>query len=81
MSVIWHDIECGAYGADTVGRLVGRDLKQAMANVDRLLNSDVLTDDAVEAKKTDAGRVHAFSDADGKLADRCPGRNDDIPTV
>jgi len=38
----------GAHGADVVGRLVGRDLKEAMANVDRLLNIDVFTDDDVE---------------------------------
>jgi choline dehydrogenase-like flavoprotein len=40
----------GDYGADTVGRLIGRDLKEAMANVDRLLNIDVFTDDDVEAQ-------------------------------
>jgi choline dehydrogenase-like flavoprotein len=38
----------GAHGADSVGRLVGRDLKEAMADVDRLLNIDVFTDDDVE---------------------------------
>jgi choline dehydrogenase-like flavoprotein len=38
----------GAHGADLVGRLVGKDLKEAMANVDRLLNIDVFTDDDVE---------------------------------
>jgi len=38
----------GAHGADSVGRLVGRDLKEAMANVDRLLNIDIFTDDDVE---------------------------------
>ena len=38
----------GAHGADSVGRLVGRDLKDAMANIDRLLNIDVFTDDDVE---------------------------------
>ena len=37
-----------AHGADLVGRLVGADLKEAMANVDRLLNIDVFTDDDVE---------------------------------
>jgi choline dehydrogenase-like flavoprotein len=35
-------------GADTVGRLVGRNLKQAMANIDRLMYIDVFTDDDVE---------------------------------
>ena len=35
-------------GADTVGRLVGRPLKEAMANIDRLLYIDVFTDDDVE---------------------------------
>src|SRR5262245_60256741 len=40
----------GDYGADTVGRLVGSDLKEAMSNVDRLLNIDVFTDDDVEAQ-------------------------------
>ena len=38
----------GAHGADLVGRLLGKDLKEAMANVDRLLNIDVFTDDDVE---------------------------------
>jgi choline dehydrogenase-like flavoprotein len=38
----------GAHGADVVGRLVGKDLKEALANVDRLLNIDVFTDDDVE---------------------------------
>jgi len=37
-------------GADTVGRLIGRDLKNAMSNVDRLLYIDVFTDDDVEAQ-------------------------------
>jgi choline dehydrogenase-like flavoprotein len=38
----------GAYGADTVGRLIGNDLKEAMSHVDRLLNIDIFTDDDVE---------------------------------
>ena len=38
----------GAHGADSVGRVIGRDLKEMMANVDRLLNIDVFTDDDVE---------------------------------
>jgi choline dehydrogenase-like flavoprotein len=38
----------GAYGADTVGRLIGNDLKKVMSNVDRLLNIDIFTDDDVE---------------------------------
>jgi choline dehydrogenase-like flavoprotein len=38
----------GGYGADTVGRLIGTNLKEAMLNVDRLLNIDVFTDDDVE---------------------------------
>jgi hypothetical protein len=37
-----------SHGADTVGRLVGRDLKEVMANLDRLMNIDVFTDDDVE---------------------------------
>jgi choline dehydrogenase-like flavoprotein len=40
----------GAYGADSVGRLVGRDLKEVMSNVDRMLNVDIFTDDDVEAQ-------------------------------
>jgi choline dehydrogenase-like flavoprotein len=40
----------GGYGADKVGRLIGTDLKEAMSNVDRLLNIDVFTDDDVEAQ-------------------------------
>jgi hypothetical protein len=38
----------GKHGADAVGRLVGRALKEAMAHVDRLLNIDIFTDDDVE---------------------------------
>jgi len=38
----------GAWGADSVGRLVGNPLKAAMRNVDRLLNIDIFTDDDVE---------------------------------
>lgn len=38
----------GSYGADTVGRLIGNELKEAMSNVDRLLNIDIFTDDDVE---------------------------------
>ena len=37
-----------SHGADTVGRLVGRHLKEAMANIDRLMYIDVFTDDDVE---------------------------------
>ena len=37
-----------SHGADTTGRLVGRPLKEAMANIDRLLYIDVFTDDDVE---------------------------------
>jgi choline dehydrogenase-like flavoprotein len=40
----------GAHGADAIGRLVGKELKEAMANVDRLLNVDVFSDDDVEAQ-------------------------------
>ncbi|SDD10548.1 GMC family oxidoreductase N-terminal domain-containing protein [Actinokineospora iranica] len=38
----------GPQGADTVGRLVGEDLKTALADVDRLLTALVVTDDDVE---------------------------------
>jgi choline dehydrogenase-like flavoprotein len=38
----------GSLGADSVGRLIGRSLKDAMRNVDRLLNIDIFTDDDVE---------------------------------
>ena len=37
-----------ARGADEVGRLVGKDLKEAMSNIDRLLYIDIFTDDDVE---------------------------------
>ncbi len=40
----------GSYGAHTVGRLIGKDLKNVMANVDRMLNVDIFTDDDVEAQ-------------------------------
>lgn len=38
----------GSYGADTVGRLIGNELKETMSDVDRLLNIDIFTDDDVE---------------------------------
>jgi choline dehydrogenase-like flavoprotein len=38
----------GSYGAHTVGRLIGNEFKEAMSNVDRLLNIDIFTDDDVE---------------------------------
>ncbi len=46
----WYDngLPGGSHGADSVGRLVGNGLKEAMQNVDRLLNIDVFTDDDVE---------------------------------
>jgi choline dehydrogenase-like flavoprotein len=37
-------------GADTVGRLVGNELKRYLSNVNRLLNVLVITDDDVEAQ-------------------------------
>jgi hypothetical protein len=40
----------GAHGADSVGRLIGRDLKEVMSNVDGMLNVDIFTDDDVEAQ-------------------------------
>ncbi len=40
----------GRYGADTVGRLIGKDLKAVMANADRILHVDIFTDDDVEAQ-------------------------------
>ena len=40
----------GAYGANTVGRLIGTDLKNVMSNVDHMLNIDIFTDDDVEAQ-------------------------------
>lgn len=49
----------GHQGADSVGRLVGRALKDAMSGIDRLLNVLVLTDDDVE----DQNRVTLSSTA------------------
>jgi len=37
-----------AHGADTVGRLIGVDLKAALADIDRVLPLTILTDDDVE---------------------------------
>lgn len=39
-----------ARGADAVGRLIGKDLKEVMSNIDRLLYIDIFTDDDVEAQ-------------------------------
>lgn len=39
-----------AYGADTVGRLIGLDLKAVLSNLDRLLNITIGTDDDVESQ-------------------------------
>jgi choline dehydrogenase-like flavoprotein len=40
----------GAHGADTVGRLVGRELKALLSQLDRLMAVAVFTDDDVEAQ-------------------------------
>lgn len=51
MAGLYHNGRAGgAHGADTVGRLVGRDLKDLLANLPRLLNVLVITDDDVEAQ-------------------------------
>ena len=39
-----------AHGADLIGRLVGKELKFLVSNLDRLLNVDVFPDDDVEAE-------------------------------
>src|SRR4051812_17021274 len=43
-----NGLPAGSYGADTVGRLIGTELKNTMSNIDRILNIDIFTDDDVE---------------------------------
>jgi choline dehydrogenase-like flavoprotein len=43
-----NDLASDAHGADTVGRLIGVDLKSALSDIDRLLAITILTDDDVE---------------------------------
>src|SRR5262249_10887047 len=45
-----NGVSRGTDGADVVGRLIGNQLKDVMAHVDRLLHIDVFTDDDVEAQ-------------------------------
>jgi choline dehydrogenase-like flavoprotein len=45
-----NDAGVGKAGADTLGRLVGKDLRHLLHDVDRLLNVLVITDDDVEAQ-------------------------------
>ncbi|MFL5780730.1 MAG: GMC family oxidoreductase N-terminal domain-containing protein [Thermoleophilaceae bacterium] len=45
-----NDAGVGRAGADTLGRIVGKDLRRMMRDVDRLLNILVITDDDVEAQ-------------------------------
>jgi choline dehydrogenase-like flavoprotein len=45
-----NDSGVGKAGADTLGRLVGKDLRHLLEDVDRLLNVLVITDDDVEAQ-------------------------------
>jgi choline dehydrogenase-like flavoprotein len=57
----------GGHGADTVGRLIGKDLKEAMSKVDHLLNIDVFTDDDVEAQNRVSLSVNVPSDEHGRV--------------
>ena len=43
-----NDVGIGKAGADTLGRVVGKDLRRLLTDVDRLLNVLVITDDDVE---------------------------------
>jgi choline dehydrogenase-like flavoprotein len=45
-----NDVGLSKAGANTLGRLVGPDLRRALRNIDRLLNVLVITDDDVEAQ-------------------------------
>jgi choline dehydrogenase-like flavoprotein len=45
-----NGVGLGKAGADTLGRLVGKDLLRLMSDIDRLLNVLVITDDDVEAQ-------------------------------
>jgi choline dehydrogenase-like flavoprotein len=46
----YHNGKSRKAGADTLGRLVGRDVRRLLQDVDRLLNILVITDDDVEAQ-------------------------------
>ncbi|MEA2308987.1 MAG: hypothetical protein QOI65_1273, partial [Thermoleophilaceae bacterium] len=46
----YHNGKSRKAGADTLGRLVGKDLRRLLHDVDRLLNVLVITDDDVEAQ-------------------------------
>jgi choline dehydrogenase-like flavoprotein len=45
-----NDVGLGKAGADTLGRIVGKDLRRMLGDIDRLLNVLVITDDDVEAQ-------------------------------
>jgi choline dehydrogenase-like flavoprotein len=45
-----NDVGLKKAGADTLGRLVGPDLRKALTDIDRILNVLVITDDDVEAQ-------------------------------
>ena len=56
-----------ARGADLVGRLLGLHLKEAMANIDRLMYIDVFTDDDVEWQNGVSLSANAPPDAHGPV--------------
>jgi choline dehydrogenase-like flavoprotein len=58
----------GTQGADAVGRLVGPELKAALADLDRLLVVIVLTDDDVEARNRVTLATAAPPDEHGPIA-------------
>ncbi|MEH3054407.1 MAG: GMC family oxidoreductase N-terminal domain-containing protein [Patulibacter minatonensis] len=54
-------------GADTIGRLVGRDLLEAMSDVNRVLNVLVLTDDDVERSNRVRLEPVSLADTNGTI--------------
>jgi choline dehydrogenase-like flavoprotein len=63
-----NDVGLDKAGADTLGRLVGKDLRRLLTDIDRLLNVLVITDDDVEAQNRVTLSQELPADENGPVA-------------
>lgn len=63
-----NGVGLGKAGADTLGRIVGADLRRMMGDIDRLLNVLVITDDDVEAQNRVTLSTEIPADENGPVA-------------
>ena len=63
-----NGVGIGKAGADTLGRLVGKDLRHLLTDIDRLLNVLVITDDDVESQNRVTLSQEIPADENGPVA-------------